>query len=56
MNEEQAKTQREWDEAITMMIDQYPKLWFGLYSDCIKEGFNAGQALELVKAFIAKPL
>ena len=55
MDEKQAKIQREFDEASTIMVDQFPKLWRGLYQSCVREGFSHAESLQLTIAFIQKP-
>lgn len=48
--------QREMDEARTACVDALPKLWYGFYQGCMREGFTSEQAMRLVIAFITKPV
>jgi hypothetical protein len=51
-----AQNQRKMDEARTACVDAIPKLWYGLYQGCMREGFTSEQAMRLVIAFITKPV
>ena len=46
----------EMDQASAFVTDNFPKLWYGLFARCIKEGFSEPQALELVKSYIEATL
>ncbi len=45
----------EMDQGLKMITESFPGLWWGLYEGCLNQGFNAEQALELVKEYIHKP-
>lgn len=47
-----AESQRQFDEAMTTMIDTFPRTWRQMYLKMIEEGFDERQSLELVKSFI----
>lgn len=34
------------------LIEVLPPLWYGLYSECIVQGFQPEQAMDLVKTYI----
>jgi len=53
MTNEQAQRIRDLQESATLMIDNLPQLWCGLFRKCVEEGFTEQQALELVKTFVA---
>lgn len=42
----------DMDQAMKVMIDTYPVFWWGLFSNCVDEGFTREEALELVKTQI----
>ena len=44
------------DQNIAEIAEGWPTVWHKLYLGCVEEGFTELQAMELVKAFIAKPL
>ncbi len=41
-----------FDQAIKLMSDSFPPLWWNMFNNCKKEGFTEPQAMELVKTFI----
>lgn len=47
-----AKEIAEYDQAIKLMSDSFPPLWWSMFTNCKKEGFTDAQAMELVKTFI----
>ena len=47
-----AESQRQFDEAMTALIDIHPRMWRSMYLRLVEEGFNESQSLELVKVFI----
>lgn len=46
------KLRAELDQAIAGMKEMMPPLWRQLFESCQEVGFDKGQALELVKAYI----
>lgn len=44
--------QAEADQAIAVVSELCPAMWWQLYQGCVKEGFSAEQALELVQTYI----
>ena len=40
------------EQSSTFVIDNFPRLWYGLYRRCVEEGFNEAQAMALVKVYI----
>lgn len=49
-------TQSEIDQELAQMRDFFPKVWWALYQGSKHEGFTDIQALQLVMAYIKKPL
>ncbi|MCL2120008.1 MAG: hypothetical protein FWH27_16445 [Planctomycetaceae bacterium] len=39
-------------QSTSFVVDNLPRLWYGLYRQCVKQGFNESQAMELVKVYI----
>jgi hypothetical protein len=46
------KDLHDMDQSTSFVIDNFPRLWFGLYRQCIEQGFNKSQSMELVKVYI----
>lgn len=42
----------ELDQALAQSVDTFPTLWWGIYKNCIKEGFTEEQTMELLKTWI----
>jgi len=40
------------EQSSTFVIDNFPRLWFGLYRQCMEEGFSETQSMSLVKVYI----
>jgi len=43
----------EMDQNQAALIELLPPLWWGLFSSCMKEGFNELQAMEILVAYVA---
>lgn len=50
----QSQQMRNFDEGVTIIVDNYPRIWHRLFRNLITEGFNDSQAMSLVKCFIMK--
>ncbi len=46
----------ELDQARAELKELFPSAWKALYDGCLDEGFTEAQAMELLKAFIARPV
>lgn len=46
------KLRAEIEHNKAFIIEVLPNTWWGLYSNCIEEGFSEEQALELIKEYI----
>ena len=55
-DKEFVKALAEMDQASAFVTDNFPKLWYGLFTRCKEEGFSEPQALELVKSYIEATL
>ena len=55
-NEEKEKERmrdlHDMDQSATFVIDNFPRLWFGLYRQCMEEGFSETQSMSLVKVYM----
>jgi len=40
------------EQSSTFVIDNFPRLWFGLYRQCMEEGFSETQSMSLVKVYM----
>ncbi len=42
----------DFDQSAKLIVDSFPSVWWGLYSNLLKEGFDSVQALDLLKTYI----
>ena len=49
------KQKHEHEQSLAFVAETCPRLWYGLYTRCIEEGFTQEQAMTLVVAFIKTP-
>ena len=47
-----AKTVAAMDQARAEIIETLPKLWWGLFDECVKQGFTRQEALFLVIDYV----
>lgn len=52
MNSEEARMKRSYDEAMTAIAEDFPRLWRGIYNNCRVEGFTHTEAMHLVETHI----
>lgn len=50
---EQNEKIRKMDEARTFVVDHYPRLWKGLYTGLVDEGFSETQALRILLTYVS---
>ncbi len=48
-----AKELAALDQAVKLLADTLPPIWWNLYNGCMGQGFDSGQSLELVKSYIS---
>lgn len=46
----------ELDQAKAELKELFPAMWKSIYDGCLDEGFTEAQSMELLKAFIARPV
>lgn len=42
----------ELEQSRALLMENFPPLWWGLFDNCVKQGFTRQEALELIKAYI----
>jgi len=46
----------QMDQAISLVSETLPPLWWNLYNNLVKEGFTPEQAFDLLKSYITSML
>ena len=41
------------DQGQAFLIEYLPKTWYGIYKNCIREGFTEEQTMSLLKSYVA---